>query len=343
MVAGFNLPRKWAELCALALEPESALSGPTHKKIEELWQTTDATFFSWLQKRFAGMINLPPVPPVMLHHIPRYLSRYIGDAGQNKVALILVDGLSLDQWIVVRKKLAKQRPEYRIREDAVFAWIPTLTSVSRQAAFAGKSPIFFPNSIHTTNKEPALWTQFWMDQGLMQQEIAYAKGLGDGPLDSVREILESPKIRAVGLVVDKVDKIMHGMELGVAGMHNQVRQWADQEFLAELIDLLLENNFRIHLTSDHGNIEAAGCGRPTEGAVADLRGERVRIYPDSTLREKVKEMFPGALEWPAVGLPEDYLPLLAPGRKAFINEGKKSVCHGGVSMEELNCPSGSNR
>jgi hypothetical protein len=26
--------------------------------------------------------------------------------------------------------------------------------------------------------------------------------------------------------VDKVDKIMHGMEMGMAGMHNQVRQWA---------------------------------------------------------------------------------------------------------------------
>ncbi|MFO8077071.1 MAG: hypothetical protein R6U21_00295 [Thermoplasmatota archaeon] len=51
------------------------------------------------------------------------------------------------------------------------------------------------------------------------------------------------------------------MELGAAGMHNQVRQWARQPFMTNLIDLLLENDFRVHLASDHGNIEAVGWGR----------------------------------------------------------------------------------
>ena len=108
--------------------------------------------------------------------------------------------------------------------------------------------------------------------------------------------------------MDKVDKIMHGMEMGTAGMHNQVRQWAKQPYLNTLLDLLLDQGFRVYLTSDHGNIEAEGCGRPAEGAVADLRGERVRVYPDAALRGKVKERFPTALEWDPIGLPEDYLP-----------------------------------
>ena len=84
----------------------------------------------------------------------------------------------------------------------------------------------------------------------------------------------------MGLVVDAVDKIMHGMALGQSGMHNQVRQWAGQGFLAALLDLLIDNGFAVFLTSDHGNIETTGCGRPREGAAADLRGERVRVYPD---------------------------------------------------------------
>jgi hypothetical protein len=187
------------------------------------------------------VVNLPPAPPVMLHHIPRFLSRYIHDGKKNKIAFVLVDGLALDQWIVIRKEIAKQRANYRFRENAVFAWIPTITSVSRQTAFAGKPPIYFPNSIHATDKEPALWSQFWVDQGLSQQEVAYAKGLGNGPLDSIEEIVARARTRVVGLVVDKVDKIMHGMELGAAGMHNQVRQWACGPFITQLFDLLLEN------------------------------------------------------------------------------------------------------
>jgi len=82
----------------------------------------------------------------------------------------------------------------------------------------------------------------------------------------VEEVLSHPKVRAVGLVVDEVDKIMHGMELGTAGMHNQVRQWALQGFIAQLLDLLLQ--LQSLLTSDH--IEATGIGRPSEGAIADL-------------------------------------------------------------------------
>lgn len=131
---------------------------------------------------------------------------------------------------------------------------------------------------------------------------------------------------------------MHGMELGAAGMHNQIRQWALQPFMTNLIELLLNNRYRIYLTSDHGNVEAVGCGRPAEGAVADLRGERVRIYSDSILRAQIKDRFPDALEWPPVGLPENYLPLLAPGRSAFVRETEHLVGHGGISLEEVVVP-----
>ena len=336
--AWFSFAKTWAELISLTLESDTILSEATRQKIQALQTQIDTALVPWLTKRYAGLINLPPVPPVMLHHIPRFLSRHITDAKEHKVAFVLVDGLSLDQWIVIRKELVKRYLEFQFRENVVFAWIPTITAVSRQAAFAGKPPVYFPNSIHTTSKEPTLWTQFWVDQGLTQQEVAYAKGLGDGTLDSVEEVIAQPKTRVIGLVIDTVDKIMHGMALGAAGMHNQVRQWAGQPFMANLTNLLLTNGFRVYLTSDHGNIEAVGCGRPAEGAVADLRGERVRIYPSSLLRSQIKERFPDALEWPPVGLPEDYLPLLAPSRSAFVRETERLVGHGGASLEELVVP-----
>ncbi|MDY6823274.1 MAG: BREX-3 system phosphatase PglZ [Thermodesulfobacteriota bacterium] len=337
----FHFAKTWAELKVMSNE-DCGLSEAHTARIDELTRIVDKRFLAWIQRRFSGLTQLPPNPPAMVHHLPRFLahSSLIPQSSslKPKLALVLVDGLSLDQWIVIRKEIARQRANYRFRENAVFAWIPTITSVSRQAAFAGKPPIYFPNSIHTTDKEPALWTQFWVDQGLTQQEVAYAKGLGNGTLENVQEIVARAKIRVVGLVVDKVDKIMHGMELGTAGMHNQVRQWAAGPFMTQLFDLLLENGFRVYLSSDHGNIEASGCGRPAEGAVADLRGERARIYPDSLLRGQVKERFPDALEWPPIGLPEDYLPLLAPPRAAFVRKTESLVGHGGASLEELIVP-----
>jgi len=108
--------------------------------------------------------------------------------------------------------------------------------------------------------------------------------------------------------------------------------------MTDLIDLLLELRFQIFLSSDHGNVEATGWGRPAEGAVADIRGERVRVYPDNLLRSGVKQRFPEAIEWPSLGLPEDYLPLLASRQNAFIRDGETIVGHGGISIEELIVP-----
>ena len=109
-------------------------------------------------------------------------------------------------------------------------------------------------------------------------------------------------------------------------------------FLAALLDLLIEHGFTIFLTSDHGNIETRGCGRPAEGSAADLRGERVRVFPDPALRAKVKERFPESIEWPPLGLPDDYFALIAPGRSSFVRPSERPVAHGGITLEEVVVP-----
>ena len=136
-------------------------------------------FLDWIERRYAGLHNQPPDPPTMVHHLPRYLSRRLSDDSERKVALIVIDGIAIDQWIVLREVLMTQRPWFRFREGAVFAWVPTITSVSRQAIFAGKPPLYFPLSIETTNKEASLWTQFWSGEGLTMQRSRLWKGIGE--------------------------------------------------------------------------------------------------------------------------------------------------------------------
>jgi hypothetical protein len=334
----FKIAFRWAQLTMLLMEHDAGVQNHLQQKISHLQEQMDSQFTDWVLSRYAGLINLPPVPPVMLHHIPRFLSRFVLKPKCEKVAFIMVDGLALDQWVVMRKEIKTISGRFTFQEDAVFAWVPTITSTSRQAAFAGKPPLYFPKSIYSTDKESSLWAQFWIDSGLTHQEIAYQKGLGDGPFDAVEDLVIGTGVRIIGLVVDKVDKIMHGMELGTLGMHNQVRQWTKQGFFSGLLDLLFDNGFRIFLSSDHGNIEAKGVGKPLEGSIADIRGERVRIYSDEVFRSKLKAQYPEALSWQAIGLPEDYLPLLAPGRKAFVKEDEKLLGHGGISIEELIVP-----
>ena len=332
--------RRWANMNALLFGSDrGADDEDTQARYRSVRDRMDKSFTAWIGQRFGTLHNQPPLPPVMTHHVPRMLARTLEESTDAKAALVLVDGLSLDQWTTVHGVLSEQRPGLRFGENSLFAWIPTLTMVSRQACFTGRAPLYFPSSIHTTDREPAAWQRFWVDEGLSAAAVGYEKNLRDQPdLARVAQLVSHPRMRAVGLVVDAIDRIMHGMTLGQSGMHNQIRQWTSHGFLAALLDLLIDHGFAVFLTSDHGNIETDGCGRPREGSAADLRGERVRVYPDPTLRGQVEERFPGAVAWPPIGLPDDYFALIAPGRSSFVLPSERPVAHGGIILEEVVVP-----
>jgi len=332
-----SFAQTWAELNVLAAESGSTSDLDPAKRVAALRANVDTRFSEWLEQRFGSLSSLPATAPVMVHHVARFLAGHLDAVG--KIALVVVDGMAFDQWLVIRHEISLRRPRWRFEENAVFAWVPTITSVSRQSIFAGKAPLYFPSSIYSTDREPRLWQQFWAGNGLALHEVAYLKGLGDtAALPSLAEELTAPRLKVVGAVVDKVDRIMHGMELGTAGMHNQVRQWASEGFLVGFLDILITSGFEVYLTADHGNVESTGCGRPKEGLTADVRGERARIYSDPILRADVAKKFPAAIAWKPMGLPSDFLPLLSGNRTAFIPEGQRTVAHGGVTLEEVVVP-----
>ncbi len=327
---------KWAELSSLV---HGGNSTRHQKQLKEIGDALNTTFAGWLRNHYASLINLPPTNPAMLHHVPRRLARDVEGSGNNRAALIVVDGLALDQWVTVRQLLQKQDANLVMRESATFAWIPTLTSVSRQSIFSGKPPLYFRTSINSTDSEEKLWKQLWEGHGLSRLDVAYQRGLGDGDACTVLDAIIHPgKTMVVGLVVDKVDKIMHGMQLGAAGMHNQIKQWCQRGFLGAMIGHLLDYGYEVWLTADHGNIECDGKGRPSEGVIAETRGERVRVYPTPEFRSQVAETFAFAHEWQPIGLPDNYFPLVVGGRDAFVKPGDSIVGHGGVAIEEVIVP-----
>lgn len=307
-------------------------------QIDEIRTRSNAQFLNWTMDRYSGLHNLPSISPVMVHHISRFMARQVRSDNSLKHALIVIDGLSLDQWFTIRRILKKQDSNITFEENAVFAWIPTLTSVSRQAIFAGKAPMYFSDSISTTNKESELWQSFWKNNGISSRYVIYQKGIDGNNFNEISSRIDFGNTKIAGFVLTKIDKIMHGMQLGTAGMHNMIRQWAEGGFLLKLFNELLSNGFSIVLTSDHGNIEASGCGRPMEGATADVRGERARIYSDEVLREEVQSRFENCISWSNSGLPEDYLPIVLGDTSAFIGEKQTTVAHGGVSIEEVIVP-----
>ena len=336
-----NLSRRFGEVLARFHALDTVRAEGLNDAIAQLQVTTDERLRQWVAKHYTDLPSLPPAKgPVMVHHVPRFLSMR-RSAGETKIALLVFDGLAVDQWVNIREALAKRAPKLGFEEGACFAWLPTLTSVSRQALFSGLKPREFADTIDFTSSESMKWSQFWQhpDQGLRANEIVYRKGIKrTNQLAELEEVLSGSAPKVAGIVVDTIDEIVHGAVLGKRGIAAQVENWCESGFVDQLFSLLLDKGFHVYLTADHGNVDAVGQGLYNQGVLPDKRGERVRIYRSEVLISEAAAANLNAYRLDVAGLPADFMTLFSGERTAFIHKGEQAVVHGGISVEELLVP-----
>lgn len=330
--------RKQGELLARLHSLEPAQFEAARAEVEGLQLEADTRLQSWMPGHFSTLPTLSPVRPVMVHHVARYLARQ-RETGESRIALLVFDGLALDQWARVRDHVTVGVPGIGFDEAACFAWVPTLTSVSRQAIFSGNRPRDFASSIQVTARDASHWTSFWVDHNLRNNEVYFRKGIKRlHQLDGLMADLSSPEVKVAGIVVDMVDELVHDAKLGKRGIAKMIDMWCQDGFVDRLFKQLHGLGYQIYLTADHGNVEAVGTGRINQGVIAESRGERARVYRSEALREASIQACPSAVAMSLPGLPSDFLPLLAGPRTAFVTQGEDLVAHGGISVEELIVP-----
>jgi hypothetical protein len=308
-------------------------------EVQRLAELLDARLLNWIRRYYVDLPSLPAIKsPAMVHHVPRFLSGQWA-AGHKKLALLVFDGMAMDQWAIVRDSVAQQMPSVAFEEGATFAWLPSLTCVSRQALFSGLKPREFSSSIGGTSQDPHHWMRFWSGQGLKQHQVYFRKGLvRSDQLGSVANDLSGDSINVVGLVVQTIDEFVHGAVLGKRGVAVQVQDWCQTGFVRDLFSMLDERGFEIYVTADHGNVESYGKGRPAEGVASERRGERVRIYNKTLLADELCSSYPGAFRLDLPALPLEYCPVFAGGDTSFIQAGEQAVVHGGLSLQEAIVP-----
>jgi hypothetical protein len=331
--------QRWAELVVLRWECDEALEAVDRSVWTALQAKVEDAFGRWMMNRYGSLHNLPyQQQPVMVHQISRFIAFERNRRKLSKIALVVLDGLAFDQWILLRKSLEAGDSSWRFKESTAFAWVPTLTSVTRQSIFAGEPPLYFPDSLATTSREKAHWLRFWEDQGVQKPSVDLVTNI-DGPNDpGLDKALENARLSILGIVWNKVDDIMHGMRMQTAGMHNQVRLWASQGHLHQLLTRLEQEDFTVYLTADHGNVTALGVGNPNEGVLVETKGKRVRVYERPEFLNGVASTFLDSVRWPNHGLPPGRHVLLAGGLTAFSDVGEEVVSHGGIALEEVMVP-----
>jgi hypothetical protein len=338
--------RLWAEWLTLRYALLANQIADMDGEPDRLHDLVEQRFADWLRGQYSGLHNLSHWPkPVMVHHIGRYMAHRAELAApqRRRMALLVVDGLALSQWLLVRDRvLGAAGSGCDVEESAAFAWLPTLTSISRQAIFSGEVPVAFGASLLTTAKEETWWRRFWEDRGLGRGQIAYVRQK-DKEADAdfyTRAVpkIEHPGVYRLGLVVNTVDYALHDAAAEMSWLHSLVGRWRDDGHLPKLVATLIEHDFDVHLTSDHGNIESRGVGKPDAGDVPEISASRVFVFPDPHTRRVYAERFPGTVEWAGVGLPPGNFALMAPSRGSFLDVGSRALSHGGMSLEEVIVP-----
>jgi len=315
----------WGQIRALvATAPE-----PLRSRAWTAWEELDRAFFPWLRGNYGLLLSSASSWPSAVHRIAPFLARRLREGTAERVMLVVLDGLGYTQWAHLRDRLQCKEVE----SGAVFAMLPTYTTVSRQAIFAGRLPATYPDTLWTTSRERQRWEDFWATEGIPVTSVAYHRVNGRFPLDHIDFGIS----RAIGVVVNAVDDLMHSSELfGDAQLLANLDVWVQNAFLDDLVNRSDAAGIETWITADHGNIECLGTGRPGQGDLIEAAGKRLLRFPNQVLRDSSGVR---GIVWNAIpGLPNDAAALLIAASRAAYTNQRLSVSHGGLSLDEVVIP-----
>lgn len=121
---------RYAQARMLWSQISTAKRTALQKQFPDLCRYANEQFYAWLLANYGGIFNYPPSSPLMVHHIPGFISHQLKNKQCNRAAFILVDGLAIDQWLILKDVLKSQGLNAPIEENALFAWLPTITSIA---------------------------------------------------------------------------------------------------------------------------------------------------------------------------------------------------------------------
>ena len=333
-----SVAKDWAAFQTIHDNPSIILPKDRRSIFQQLQHAIDTQFAAWLPSHYSGLATMALSPPHHLFHVPGFIAYEWRTRPVDRIALLIVDGMALRDWFLIGPIWKHRHPDWSMREHALLAQAPTITSVSRQALVSGSRPAHFADSLNTNRFEPKQWAAFWarQDPPLSASACPYLRIRGpDGVVSFGR------RERAVCLIESGIDDIVHGATLGDADVQASLNVWLnlDSHDLEQEISNLLAQRFRVYLASDHGHVESVGIGSPSEGVIIESRGKRARVYRDQVVAERAHKRFPDTILWEDDGLlPNDAFVLIPQARTAFATVGERVVTHGGTTLDEMIVP-----
>lgn len=361
--------QQWIELYRKLIYWEIELDR-SESAMKEVYNTqkeeANREFNKFVIKNYKTWINSEPGKdaPIMSHTLLK--SKLWPLLKEDKPTfLILIDNLRFDQWKSIQPLVMDN---FRVdEEDAFFAMLPTATQYSRNAIFAGMTPL------EISKKFPDMWKNDDEEGGKNMHEADFLKDFLDRTFhDSVKHqyvkitnhrdgsLLENNisnylNNKLTVIVYNFVDMLSHARtEMEVlkelasdeAAYRSLSVSWFDHSPLQNALRKLAGKDVNVLLTTDHGTVRVQDPSR----CIGDRETTtNIRYKTGKNLNYEEKDVF--AVRDPeAIGLPKSRLSstyifakenkyLVYPNNyNHFANYYKNTFQHGGISLEEIIVP-----
>jgi hypothetical protein len=331
-----KLAENWAQAIIFKTNMGKDLEGEISNYYKKIQLSIESQFGKWIINNISALNSLRLEEPITVSQICDYLNLQIKNGSEKKLALLIIDGISIDQWKILERTIKERTStSYSFIIKPIYAEIPTITSVSRQSIFSGNAPFYFKDTLLSTDHDERHWCNYWKNENIT---AGYIRGLylnKESEVDLWKNLLTN---KVVGMVINYVDDAMHNAKLGTASMYDSIKRWVTDGYLLDLLTDLFDNGYDVYISSDHGNIESRGIGRENQGVLVESAGSRVRIYSNPEFAEQAHKKYPKSIIWNERESSLNYTFLFPPVKKSFSRKNTRKVSHGGLSIEETIVP-----
>lgn len=297
-----------------------AVENDRFDEVAESIETLNFDFQHFLDETYWESINANPILR------PRCVNRIISHIRENyqpeeKVALVVVDGMSFWQYEVLRSTLADIHISPS-SEDWIYSWIPSITSLSRQAIFSGQHPTL--DYTQSPHNERIAWLSHW--------PTGFAQYHYEAPGN---ELKINQGCSRLAFVTVSLDEKMHS-STSYIDLLALTKIWATS--FAKRIKELKDAGFAVILTTDHGNVLAKGWRTftPTEKAHLyrkESRGHRHAIFQS----QQASEQFKSDIGY-SISVLHKNLWYAVRDDQSFSPHGRMEITHGGSHLFEAMIP-----
>lgn len=328
-------------------------------------QVVDANreFGKFVDREYVSWLNQDSESPLISQGIfKKYVIPHVKNG--KKTMFFLIDCMRYDQWLVFEPYLAKM---FDIETEFYYSILPTATPYSRNAIFAGVSPL------EISQMYPQLWAQGQDENSLNRhEEELLQKQLDRANIDinfKYEKIINAEDGRFVAgkmksfaqsklaaFVYNFVDTLVHSRsdsdvikELApdVSAFRSITEAWFQHSSLLQMFKELANEDVTVVVTTDHGSVRSLRDtkvfgDRDTATSLRYKYGKNLNAEnANAVIQIKDAEKY----KLPDLGRASDYL--IAREDYYFVyptnyhkyqNRYKDTFQHGGASMEEMILP-----